>query len=1523
MASTVHHAGRRLATPRSFWRRVRPAIAALALLLGIAPAISAQTGVPEVEILLPSPLIVAATSPAGAAVTLEGTVSHTAGMDVTYYWNGPFDNVMHTVSPPFLPGNATQTLQVPIGEHLIRLFAFDDNDQQAEASVIVRVVSGAAVTGDGTYRPPPLLFGLSAADPQFTPAVSVTVTGVNRQGGLGLAVRNGPPDDVTAFTPPVPPGQQLGSPPFYYDLFTSATFSSARVCIDLTGVSFAAPPDNLSLRYSTDDATWTAVSNQTLTGNELCGTSSALGTFAIFHPAVPANAAVTIAGSGTSRESGGVIIDADSPALGSPAGVFGTGIVFDEPQGLLYWTDFAKIRRADLNQTPNMMRTIGGTGGFDEPQGGDDGVDARNAVIPNPKQLALDVAGNLYLAVRCVVRRIDRATNIITTVAGNGECRHADGPALTASLDGAAGLGFDAVGNLLITEGFPASRVRRLRNGQLETIAGNGTEQVVPGSALSSGLPAIGSLAVAPNGDVYMAGNRFDSTARRYVAMLLKLSGNTLSLVNACALTESCSPTQKFDGDGGPVASAYFRQLKSVAVESLTGDVLVTDDVRIRRISASDGIIRTVVGHRYSGSHFSTENFGLSSNGVTAAAIAIDPRGGFFFVRTHDETVRHVGVGGMTGTAAADLAIVVSAPAAVTIGSQFAYTVTIRNNGPAPATGVVWTMPATSGLSVYNVSSPSGINCPLAAGASGVSCPIGDLADGAQLAFVVSAQALSVSPLSTTFSVVGNEDPAPANNSRRVDVTVSKARLSVEVHSSTTTSYAGDEVRFTATLTGGVDLTGDIWFYDGTTLIGTVDVTGALQVSTTTLSVGTHQITAVYQGDQQNESAESEPATHTVLPARVPSAIALTTSPNPALAGEDVTITATVSGASPTGNVVFGINGNQFRIIAISNGQATTTVQLAQGLFRITADYAGDQANGAAPTEEVLQVVTTVATSGTAVRSIAEAVINNIVLAPDDKIDGGLAEDSLVMSVGQLQGDEASSSTARGTLPASGPEVGTSSSGVNSVNGIQSKIGQAGARAIAYAAYVNPESTPQARKAHIDLDGRFAGQTIGHGIAAVYVFTANEFLTTIANNGGPQYLLGDDSLAKYEAGNEATLSLRNLFPLSALKGYTPLSVRPAAGTRQVEQRIEVAFSVDPGELVIVVFDLMTYQGPGGATNFSGTLKPAPVFFTDASGNPAPLLRVGPSTPTPAPANSLTIAPARTTTSLTSSATLTATVRTASGAPVADALVIFEIVGGPNTQPLAPAVTDADGIATFAYGGAAIGTDQIVAQIGALQSNVAEVTWTAGPLDRISISPSSATIAAGRSQSFTTQAFDAFNNERGDVTAETMFTIAPDGSCDGPICTPSAAGVHTVTATYEGRTATASLNVTGVTLGGFTFQGFFAPIDMSTPSLQVWNTVKAGRVVPVKWRLTQSGAPVSDPGSFAGLFSQSVDCSAGAGSIEAAIEQLAAGHSGLQYDGDGNWQFNWRTASAAKGSCMAVVVTFSDGTMSPVAYFKLK
>src|SRR6266540_3836809 len=98
---------------------------------------------------------------------------------------------------------------------------------------------------------------------------------------------------------------------------------------------------------------------------------------------------------------------------------------------------------------------------------------------------------------------------------------------------------------------------------------------------------------------------------------------------------------------------------------------------------------------------------------------------------------------------------------------------------------------------------------------------------------------------------------------------------------------------------------------------------------------------------------------------------------------------------------------------------------------------------------------------------------------------------------------------------------------------------------------------------------------------------------------------------------------------------------------------------------------------------------------------------------------------------------------------------------------------------------------------------------------IIISPASATVSAGGSQSYTAEGFDAANNSLGDVTALTTFSIAPEGTCTGNVCVANAGGSHTVSGNDGGKTATASLAVNYVKNPGF------------ETDLSGWNTSGSG------------------------------------------------------------------------------------------------
>lgn len=116
---------------------------------------------------------------------------------------------------------------------------------------------------------------------------------------------------------------------------------------------------------------------------------------------------------------------------------------------------------------------------------------------------------------------------------------------------------------------------------------------------------------------------------------------------------------------------------------------------------------------------------------------------------------------------------------------------------------------------------------------------------------------------------------------------------------------------------------------------------------------------------------------------------------------------------------------------------------------------------------------------------------------------------------------------------------------------------------------------------------------------------------------------------------------------------------------------------------------------------------------------------------------------------------------------------------------------------------------------------------------------------------------------------------------------------------------------------YNFEGFYSPIDMG-----VLNSAKAGQAIPVKWRLTDAnGTPISDPASFRALYSSAEACTGGLPTD--AVEEEASGASGLQYLGEGYWQFNWKTPKTYASTCRGMFVEFQGGQVSPLVKFQFR
>jgi hypothetical protein len=74
----------------------------------------------------------------------------------------------------------------------------------------------------------------------------------------------------------------------------------------------------------------------------------------------------------------------------------------------------------------------------------------------------------------------------------------------------------------------------------------------------------------------------------------------------------------------------------------------------------------------------------------------------------------------------------------------------------------------------------------------------------------------------------------------------------------------------------------------------------------------------------------------------------------------------------------------------------------------------------------------------------------------------------------------------------------------------------------------------------------------------------------------------------------------------------------------------------------------------------------------------------------------------------------------------------------------------------------------------------------GPLAKLSLTPPTAVISAGQLRAYRAYGWDAYDNALGEVTAKTVFSVSPDGSCQGASCTATSATprTHTVTGTVD-------------------------------------------------------------------------------------------------------------------------------------------
>jgi uncharacterized repeat protein (TIGR01451 family) len=178
---------------------------------------------------------------------------------------------------------------------------------------------------------------------------------------------------------------------------------------------------------------------------------------------------------------------------------------------------------------------------------------------------------------------------------------------------------------------------------------------------------------------------------------------------------------------------------------------------------------------------------------------------------------------------------------------------------------------------------------------------------------------------------------------------VQKADAAVAVAASPAPATFGQPLTLSATVTavapGAGTPSGAVTFREGATTLGTGTLAAGVATCTVAgLAVGAHTVTASYPGDGAFNAVDG---TGTATVQAAPTQVALVAAPSPAMYGQAVTVTATVSAVAaaagvPTGTVTFKDGGAILGTGTLSGGVASVSAaHLAAGAHALTAEYGG------------------------------------------------------------------------------------------------------------------------------------------------------------------------------------------------------------------------------------------------------------------------------------------------------------------------------------------------------------------------------------------------------------------------------------------------------------------------------------------------------------------------------------------------------------------------------------------------------
>ncbi|MGH7209609.1 MAG: hypothetical protein ACREIL_09525, partial [Nitrospiraceae bacterium] len=296
-----------------------------------------------------------------------------------------------------------------------------------------------------------------------------------------------------------------------------------------------------------------------------------------------------------------------------------------------------------LSTKSGTISTVAGTG---EPAHAGDGGPAVSAALNEPRNIALDRAGHLYIAdsENHVIRRVDLKTGIVVTVAG---------------CPGAASSGQE-IGGLRGTSAAEEAEEDLLGGPQPGTpqqfahLADLiGTVRFVVGAAAGrfhgDGGPASQATLNVPSAVVA------DEAGNLYIADTMNHRIRRVEAATATMMTIAGTGQRRFSGDGGPAVSAALNEPTALAVDR-KGHLYIADQSnnRVRRVELATGIITTVAGSGEAG--YTGDGILASETGLAGpSGLALGPDGALYIADTFNGRIRRVDAEtGLISTVAGD-----------------------------------------------------------------------------------------------------------------------------------------------------------------------------------------------------------------------------------------------------------------------------------------------------------------------------------------------------------------------------------------------------------------------------------------------------------------------------------------------------------------------------------------------------------------------------------------------------------------------------------------------------------------------------------------------------------------------------------------------------------------------------------------------------------------------------------------------------------------------------------------------------